>query len=104
MSYPPDPTASVPSAAQPSSPSPGSGPLAPDHLDVVAAPGRLAETTTALREAVAAGGPSVLDLVGLDDDAAVAALLPGARRRVVDEAPAVALPSTFDELLARRSK
>jgi CelD/BcsL family acetyltransferase involved in cellulose biosynthesis len=70
----------------------GAGPLCPDHLDLLAAPGR--ETT--VRDAVAAwlrqGRPRVIRLEGLVEDAMVADALPSpVRTRPVAVAPYTAL-------------
>jgi len=43
----------------------GSGPLCPDHLDLLAAPGREPEVVDALRTSLAARDPAIVDLDGL---------------------------------------
>ncbi|HEY5875709.1 MAG TPA: GNAT family N-acetyltransferase [Ilumatobacteraceae bacterium] len=49
----------------------GNGPLCPDHLDLLAAPGREAEVVGALRMALAERDPAIVDLDGLCADALV---------------------------------
>jgi CelD/BcsL family acetyltransferase involved in cellulose biosynthesis len=51
----------------------GSGPLCPDHLDLLAAEGREAEVVDALRTSLAARDPAIVDLEGMRSGALVTA-------------------------------
>lgn len=84
----------------------GGGALAPDHIDVVAAP---ADRDTVARAVVAwlqRPGTRIIDLDGVRVGSALVTLLGGSRpeRRVtvIDPAPYVMLPATFGEYLASR--
>jgi CelD/BcsL family acetyltransferase involved in cellulose biosynthesis len=78
----------------------GQGVLCPDHLDLVAAPGRERDVQAAIRGWFAAPGHRVLDLVGLAEGSRLAAALPGPAVPV-DLAPYQ--PLTEDDYLASRS-
>jgi len=80
----------------------GTGPLEPDHLDLVAEVGRVVEVTSAIRSWFRSGD-RVVDLVGARPAAWVLDAVPG--RGGVTElevAPYVDLPPTHDEYLASR--
>ena len=79
----------------------GAGPLCPDHLDAVAAPGMQAEVAAVLRGWLARPGDRLLDLDGVVSDSLVATALPGrVRRELTAIAPWVALSGGY---LERRS-
>jgi CelD/BcsL family acetyltransferase involved in cellulose biosynthesis len=78
----------------------GQGVLCPDHLDLLASPGREPEVQQALRGWFVAPGQRVLDLVGLAEGSRLAAALPGAAA-AVDLAPYQPLPE--GDYLASRS-
>ncbi|WP_134741830.1 GNAT family N-acetyltransferase [Nocardioides sp. 503] len=78
----------------------GQGVLCPDHLDLVAAPGRERDVQATIRGWFAAPGARVLDLVGLAEGSRLAAALPGSATPV-DLAPYQ--PLTEDDYLASRS-
>ncbi|MCD4534492.1 GNAT family N-acetyltransferase [Nocardioides sp. cx-169] len=80
----------------------GQGVLCPDHLDLVAAPGREPEVQRGLRQWFDRPGQRLLDLVGLAPDARLAAALPGAPQPV-DLAPYQPLPEPGQDYLASRS-
>jgi CelD/BcsL family acetyltransferase involved in cellulose biosynthesis len=82
----------------------GQGPLAPDHLDVVAAPDRSAQVAAAVVGWLARPGNRVVDLDGLAADGALAAALAADGAPVIDRvgAPFAALPGTGEEYLAAR--
>jgi CelD/BcsL family acetyltransferase involved in cellulose biosynthesis len=81
----------------------GDGPLEPDHLDLVAAPDRVAEVVEQIRRWAGRPGNRVLDLRGLVDDSWLADALPRrATRRTLQVAPFTPLPDTVAEYLAGR--
>ena len=82
----------------------GQGPLAPDHLDVVAAPGRTADVSAAVVAWLSRPGSRLVDLDGLAADGALATALVAAGAPVIDRvgAPFAALPATGDEYLSAR--
>lgn len=81
----------------------GAGPLCPDHLDLVAQPGREDDVVAALAAWLARPGSRVIELEGLVEQARVAAALPTpVRRRVIDSAPWAPLPADLDDYLASR--
>lgn len=59
----------------------GAGPLCPDHLDVVAAPGAESTVASALRGWLGRPGDRLIDLDGLVSDSVAAQALPGRVRR-----------------------
>lgn len=71
----------------------GAGRLCPDHLDLVAEPGRADEVVTALRDWFSRPGARVVDLDGLHEHARVVAALPGAALTTTDVAPWEPLPA-----------
>lgn len=80
----------------------GAGTLCPDHLDVLAAPGRQDEVLGALRGWCARPGARVLDLSGAVQDAMASRLLPGASVEVIAAAPYEPLLAGFADYLAAR--
>ncbi|MFN8050094.1 MAG: GNAT family N-acetyltransferase [Acidimicrobiales bacterium] len=81
----------------------GAGPLEPDHLDLVAAPGRVAEVTAEVRRWLGRRGDRVIDLVGARAAAWVLDAVPGTGGVTpLEVAPYVPLPSTAEEYLATR--
>jgi CelD/BcsL family acetyltransferase involved in cellulose biosynthesis len=83
----------------------GAGALCPDHLDIVALPGREEEVVAALAAWLRRRGSRLLDLEGVAAGARVAAALPGrVRREVVDVAPWAPLPGDPDDWLRARSR
>ena len=82
----------------------GQGPLAPDHLDVVANPDRAAAVAAAVVGWLSRPGSRVVDLDGLAADGALAAALVAAGGPVIDRvgAPFASLPDTGEEYLASR--
>jgi CelD/BcsL family acetyltransferase involved in cellulose biosynthesis len=79
----------------------GAGPLCPDHLDAVAAPGMRAEVAAVLGGWLARPGDRIVDLDGVVSDSLVAAVLPGrVRRQRTAVAPCVTLCGGY---LERRS-
>lgn len=66
----------------------GSGPLCPDHLDAVAAPGAERMVASALRGWLGRPGDRLIDLQGVVGEAVVASALPGrVRRQLIATAP-----------------
>jgi CelD/BcsL family acetyltransferase involved in cellulose biosynthesis len=83
----------------------GAGALCPDHLDVVALPGREGDVLAALAAWLRRPGSRLLDLEGVAAGALLAAALPGrVRRAVVDVAPWTPLPGDPEEWLRARSR
>ncbi len=83
----------------------GAGALCPDHLDIVALPGRGKDVLGAVAAWLCRPGPRLLDLEGVAAGARVAAALPGrVRREVVDVAPWTPLPGDFEDWLRGRSR
>ncbi|HKY15984.1 MAG TPA: GNAT family N-acetyltransferase [Microthrixaceae bacterium] len=81
----------------------GDGALEPDHLDLVADPGRVTEVRDAIGSWLSRGGPRVLDLRGLVPDADLVACCPGVGQvRELGVCPYVPLPSDFAQYLADR--
>ncbi len=78
----------------------GHGPLAPDHLDVVADPGHRADVVDRVVGWLQRPGTRLIDLDGLLATSELPGRL-GAEILRRDVAPVVDLPSTADELLAR---
>jgi CelD/BcsL family acetyltransferase involved in cellulose biosynthesis len=78
----------------------GSGRLCPDHLDVLAAPGRTDAVAQALRDWWNDAGSRVLDLDGLVENSLLEDIFGSARASVVDTAPWDVLPATADEYVA----
>jgi CelD/BcsL family acetyltransferase involved in cellulose biosynthesis len=74
----------------------GGGPLAPDHLDLVAAPGAEAAVAAALRRWFEGQGPCLVDLAGLASATRLATALPGARVQRDGVAPWGPLPDDPD--------
>ncbi len=76
----------------------GAGALCPDHLDLVAAPGREAEVIEAIASWLSLKGSTVIDLEGLVTNARVrAALPPAVREDTMNVAPWAPAPSDFTE-------
>ena len=83
----------------------GAGPLCPDHLDLLATPGREAEVVAALGDWLRRRGSRVLDLEGVTSGGSILAALPTpVRSEVVDVAPWAPLPPRFDDWLAERPR
>lgn len=82
----------------------GQGPLAPDHLDVVATPDCATEVARTVVAWLMRPGNRVVDLDGLAADGALASALVAAGAPVVERvgAPFAALPSSGKEYLAAR--
>jgi CelD/BcsL family acetyltransferase involved in cellulose biosynthesis len=81
----------------------GSGPLCPDHLDLVAAAGFETEVTRAVGAWLGGRGSRILDLDGVAEGTAVRAALPdGVRPVVFDLAPWLALDSDSQLFMALR--
>jgi len=80
----------------------GQGVLCPDHLDLVAEPGREADVQRRLGEWFARPGQRVLDLTGLAVGSRLAGALPGTATEV-DRAPYQPLPGRGTDYLASRS-
>jgi len=82
----------------------GQGSLAPDHLDVVAAPARATDVSTAIAAWLARPGSRVVDLDGLAADGNLAAELAATGVPVIDRvgAPFATLPGSGDEYLSAR--
>lgn len=80
----------------------GQGVLCPDHLDLVAAPGREADVVAAFRRWFEAPGQRLVDLDGLVADSLVACALER-DPRVIESAPYLLLPSNEEAYLAARS-
>lgn len=80
----------------------GTGPLEPDHLDLVSSPERARDVTAALRRWFGSGD-RIVDLDGVRTAAWVLDAVPG-RGRVsrIEVAPHVSLPASADEYLASR--
>jgi CelD/BcsL family acetyltransferase involved in cellulose biosynthesis len=83
----------------------GAGPLCPDHLDLLAAPGWEDRVVAALAAWMARPGSRVLDLEGVAGDSRIAAALPGrVRRKVLDVAPCAPLPADPDAWFRQRPR
>jgi CelD/BcsL family acetyltransferase involved in cellulose biosynthesis len=83
----------------------GAGPLCPDHLDLLAAPGWEDRVAAALAAWMARPGSRVFDLEGVAGDSRIAAALPGrVRRKVLDVAPWAPLPKDSDEWFRQRPR
>ncbi|MFM7063393.1 MAG: GNAT family N-acetyltransferase [Actinomycetes bacterium] len=82
----------------------GQGPLAPDHLDVVATPARAGDVASAVVAWLHRPGSRVVDLDGLAADGALAAALAAASAPVIDRvgAPFAVLPAAGADYLAAR--
>ncbi|NLA34407.1 MAG: GNAT family N-acetyltransferase [Actinobacteria bacterium] len=81
----------------------GSGPLEPDHLDVVAAPDRRAEVGAALRSWMGRPGSRMFDLRGVAGGSTLVDVVPGWGEVTEQEvAPFVPLPASPEEYLAAR--
>jgi CelD/BcsL family acetyltransferase involved in cellulose biosynthesis len=80
----------------------GQGVLCPDHLDLVAAPGREPDVQRLLREWFTGPGQRILDLTGVAERSRIDAALGGAARSV-DRAPYQPLPGPSQDYLATRS-
>lgn len=81
----------------------GDGPLAPDHLDLVAVPGRTSEVIEAVATWLARPGSRVIDLVGLVEGAWIIEAMPRAHVAFAHEmAPYAPLPSTWEAYVAER--
>jgi CelD/BcsL family acetyltransferase involved in cellulose biosynthesis len=79
------------------------GTLCPDHVDLLAAPGRELDVCRAFDGWLARPGARLLDLDGVVQHSLLSACVPAAATRVVDVAPWDALPDTGDEYVASRS-
>ncbi|HWC66532.1 MAG TPA: GNAT family N-acetyltransferase [Acidimicrobiales bacterium] len=82
----------------------GSGPLAPDHLDVVAEPGREGDVAAAVHDWLADRNAGVVDFLGLAEQAHAAGCIDHVTAQLVDErAPYLELPADWATLLTSRS-
>jgi len=82
----------------------GNGPLAPDHLDLVAQRGRESDVADAVVTWLRARKHGIIDFDGLAQDAHVAKCLDHVELRLVDEAaPYLDLPRDWDTLFVSRS-
>ena len=83
----------------------GAGALCPDHLDIVALPGRDEDVLSALAAWLRRPGSRLLDLKGVATGARLAAALPGrVRREVFDVAPWAPLSTDPGDWLRARSR
>jgi CelD/BcsL family acetyltransferase involved in cellulose biosynthesis len=83
----------------------GAGPLCPDHLDLLAAPGWEDRVVAALAAWMARPGSRVFDLEGVAGHSRIAAALPGrVRRKVLDVAPWAPLPKDPDDWFRQRPR
>ena len=82
----------------------GAGPLAPDHLDLVARPDRQGEVVALLRRWLGRPGSRLLDLEGTVTASRLRAALPGpVHEERAEVAPYVTLPGDAAALMARLS-
>lgn len=82
----------------------GAGPLCPDHLDLISAPGHEGEVIGRLGAWLGRPGARFIDLQGVAAGALVRSALPhDVREDVIDLAPWAALPPDPEEFLAQRS-
>lgn len=82
----------------------GAGALAPDHLDLIAQPGREDEVVAVLRRWLRRPGSRLVDLSGIVPDSRVRAALPGpVHVEQEDVAPFAVLPHDESALMAARS-
>lgn len=79
------------------------GPLCPDHLDLLAAPGQEDAVVRAVGAWLRRPGARLLDLAGLRAGAQLVAALPGHIRQPPDVAPWALLPADAKSYLATRS-
>jgi CelD/BcsL family acetyltransferase involved in cellulose biosynthesis len=78
--------------------------LAPDHLDLLAAPGRDQEVVGALRGWFRSPGDRLIELAGLSETTRLGEALPGpVYRDAIAVAPFTALPPSFDDYIAAHS-
>jgi CelD/BcsL family acetyltransferase involved in cellulose biosynthesis len=83
----------------------GAGPLCPDHLDLLAAPGWEDRVVAALAAWMARPGSRVFDLEGVAGGSRIAAALPGrVRRKILDVAPWAPLPADPDDWFRQRPR
>lgn len=81
----------------------GDGPLCPDHLDLVAAPGRIGEVVDVVAGWLTRPGSRLVDLVGLVDEAWILRAMPrGSVTHCHEVAPYTPLPERWDTYLAGR--
>jgi CelD/BcsL family acetyltransferase involved in cellulose biosynthesis len=81
----------------------GSGPLCPDHLDLLAAPGRESDVVDALRTSLAARDPAIVDLDGMRSGALVTACFDARAVKLSAKAPYLVLEGTTP-LAGRKSR
>jgi CelD/BcsL family acetyltransferase involved in cellulose biosynthesis len=82
----------------------GSGPLCPDHVDLVVDPDHETVVAESLRGWLRREGSRVLDLEGVESRGRIATVLPGVvRRDVITVAPWMPVPHDAAEYLATRS-
>lgn len=81
----------------------GSGPLCPDHLDVVLAPDRRPEVLASIGAWLHRPGSRVLAFDGLRAGSDLATIVPAARPAIVASAPYATMPPDPEQFLAARS-
>lgn len=82
----------------------GAGPLCPDHLDLLAAPGEEDVVVRVVGDWLQRPGSRLFDLEGVRADSRLIAVLPAhVRRESLAIAPWVALPADFEDYRAARS-
>src|SRR5919198_3980926 len=83
----------------------GAGALCPDHLDLLAQPGREEDVAAALATWLRRPGSRLLDLEGVAAGGRLATVLPGrVRREVIDVAPWTPLPGDAEDWHRARSR
>jgi CelD/BcsL family acetyltransferase involved in cellulose biosynthesis len=83
----------------------GSGPLCPDHVDLLACPGHEDAVVRVVRAWLGRPGARLLDLEGVDSGSLLLAALPGSvRSEPLGEAPWARLPAAADAYLAARPR
>jgi CelD/BcsL family acetyltransferase involved in cellulose biosynthesis len=81
---------------------PSSGPLCPDHFDLVVSPGELPAITGLLRGWLGGSGAKLIDLEGVPANSQLVAVLPPpVNSRLFAVAPWAPLPATAEEYLAQ---
>jgi CelD/BcsL family acetyltransferase involved in cellulose biosynthesis len=81
----------------------GSGPLCPDHLDLLARPGNEATVERSIRDWLTRPGVRVIDFEGVAAGSRLARLVPHAHPTVTTVAPWMTVPADPERFLATRS-